>query len=210
MRGRPLRCLEPNAPPASPMNHGLLAPQFGLGRILRADADEPSKPVAQPLREPVSPTASGPTILVKRRRHLAGAEATGDAQDTHPPPEVRGQRVYRLDVPPQAVSSGDPAPSAQVVQAVAAEAAPDVVAQAAARSPSRRPRQVVRKPTLIRHEVFEPSPASHADGEAARRSADRAEIQVAMQRLGATLDMLVRGHDAYDALDRHLIALGVR
>jgi hypothetical protein len=191
------------------MNHGLLAPQFGLGRIPRADADEPSKPVAEALREPVSTATSGPTILVKRRRHLVGAEDLGDARNAPAPPEVRGQRVYRLDVQPAAVSSADAAPAAPVEHAVAVGSAPDVVPEAAAPSPSRRPRQLVRKPTLIRHEVFEPRPPSHADGEAACRTTERAEIHVAMQRLGATLDALVRGHDAYDALDKHLSALGV-
>lgn len=211
------------------MNRGFLAPQFGLGRMARSELDEAFKPAPQPAPGAVPPT-QGPTVIVKRRRHLPGAGADAAHPPAEVPAEARTQKVYRLDAaqPLQAAQAPQAPQPASPAESVSPALAPPAVqgAQPAGAgddgprvSPARRRRDSVRQPTLVRHVVFEPPPArpeagaSMAGGrEVGRqvgREVGRAEVLAAMEHLGGMLDALVRGRDAYLALDEHLSALGI-
>jgi hypothetical protein len=195
------------------MNHGLLAPQFGLGRISQSEVDDPFGKSDRPVLSAAASGSAGPTVTVKRRRHAAGAETMADLQPTQAAPELRGQRVFRLDVQPMGVSSAEHASPLPIKGEIRSEEAAKTAPETPPASPVRSRRALVRKPTLIRHEVFEPVSESVSDAteamKAAAASADKAAVFAAMRQLGLTLDALGRASDAYAALDRHLNALGV-
>lgn len=181
------------------MKPGLLAPQFGLGRITAPSHDEPA-PAAPPAgaRSPATPT-----IILKRRRLVEDPRAAPDGTAGSAPSEAKQPKVHRVD------ALLPPAPESRPAEA---EASGAVLAFPAAKP--RRRQDPVRHPTLIRHVVFDtPPPQEDAAGAAAPPATEAGvsgkDVHAAMARLGDTLDALVRARDAYVDLDRHLRKLRI-
>jgi hypothetical protein len=180
------------------MKLGLLAPQFGLGRITPAARDEPvpAPPTA------TAPAPAGPTIILKRRRLVEDPRAASNADAGGVPAGAKLPKVHRLDalLPPAPES---PPAAAEERSAVAPLPAPK----------PRRRQDPVRHPTLIRHVVYETPPPQQAPGDEAAPAAEGGvsgkDVHAAMARLGETLDGLIRAHDAYVELDRHLRKLRI-
>jgi hypothetical protein len=182
------------------MKLGLLAPQFGLGRITQTARDEPV-PAPPPATAP-APAPAGPTIILKRRRLVEDPRAASNADAGSVPAGAKLPKVHRLDalLPPPPES---PPAAAEERSAVAPLPAPK----------PRRRQDPVRHPTLIRHVVYETPPPQQAPGDeaapAAEGSVSGKDVHAAMARLGETLDGLIRAHDAYVDLDRHLRKLRI-
>ena len=180
------------------MKPGLLAPQFGLGRVTPAARDEPA-----PGPAPAMTTATAaPTIILKRRRLLEDPKAALNGAAGALPPEAKQPKVHRLDalLPPPMES-----PPAATDERSAAVPLP-------APKPRRR-KDPVRHPTLIRHVVYETPPPKEGPADEATPAAGGGvsgkEVHAAMARLDATLDGLIRAHDASAELDRHLRTLRI-
>jgi hypothetical protein len=180
------------------MKLGLLAPQFGLGRITPTARDEPA-PEVQPAPTP-SPAA--PTIILKRRRLVEDPRSAANGEAGSVPPEAKQPKVHRLDALLLPVPES-PAAAADESNVVVPRPTPK----------SRRRKDPVRHPTLIRHVVYETPPPREAPGDEAAPAAEGGvsgkEVHAAMARLGETLDGLIRAHDAYADLDRHLRKLRI-
>lgn len=177
------------------MKLGLLAPQFGLGRITPTARDEPA-PEVQPAPTP-SPAA--PTIILKRRRLVEDPRSASNGEAGSVPTEAKQPKVHRLD------ALLPPAPESPAAAGGADESS--VVVPLPTPKPRRR-KDPVRHPTLIRHVVYEKPPPREAPGDEAAPVAEGGvsgkEVHAAMARLGETLDGLIRAHEAYADLDRHL------
>jgi hypothetical protein len=174
------------------MNHGLLAPQFGLlGRSL-----EDAKPFD-------TPASAAPTVIVKRRRTLSVVTPTdtGEPAAKVAEPAVKEARVFRLDT-----SSPSEQPTATAVAPVEHVQATPNTEVSAPQSPAhpprlRRRRDPVRKPTLLSHIVYESpgvsdSPLTAADTESTSFDHDARtheppvslkDVEAAMARLNETL-----------------------
>ena len=180
------------------MKLGLLAPQFGIGRITPTAHDEPA-PEVQPS---TTLNPAGPTIILKRRRLVEDPRSASNGEAGTVPAEAKRPKVHRLD------ALLPPAPESPPVAA-----GDDGSVAPSAGSKPRRRQDPVRHPTLIRHEVYETPPPKEGPGNEARSAAQGSvsgkELHAAMARLDATLDGLIRAQDASAELDRHLRRLRI-
>jgi hypothetical protein len=198
------------------MDHGFLAPQFGLGRSLSTDL------------------ASGPTVVVKRRRQLEiPTTGSGQAGPACAPSKV--PKVYRLALTtaPQreayeleAVADTHDAGAAGRQKVEALEPQQDLRA-ASGRRRRRRRRDLLRVPTLVQHVVFERArdaldvheateigrPPLPRDGASITppmlEAGDPQKWRDALAVLDAELRKAVRAEQAYLALDEALRSVGI-
>lgn len=193
------------------MSHGLLAPQFGLGRIPTPDTDTAQRPASRDgLTAAAVFSGTGPTVVVKRRRLPAGPEALfGDAAEPATP--LKAPKVYRLA--PLAASgageaSGEPTSPAS---GASVEIATDTGTSALPKL--RRRRDATRQPTLLKHVVVErPAPVPALERAVGHGDADKMDFQAArcaLKELDAALLRVARAQEAFRALDEHLRALGI-
>ena len=189
------------------MNHGLIAPQFGLGGVPRSDLEKAFQP-APSTALGGSDQRQGPTVVIKRRRLVAEAEL-GEGPPAAVPAEGKRRKVYRLDQP--AATFGSSAPTAIVEAGGKTSGDASAGSELSKMPPVRRRRDPIRQPTLVRHVVFETPPHERPEVEPSIvvGGASRAEVLAAMEDLRRLLDALVRGRDAYLALDEYLSVLGV-
>lgn len=199
------------------MTPGLLAPQFGLGRSVRAEPREACESAIQHESVASGFSRSGPVVVVKRRRMLERSDAV-PLDEHQAPTEVRSSKVHRLPAPAgEALASIDHGRPASV------DGDADGVLSVAQdpRIGRGRRQDSARSPTLIRHEVFESS-ASGPEPEPepvqqpsmperllASPEVSMADVLDAMARLRSTTDAMVRARAAFIALDMHLTALGL-
>jgi len=206
------------------MHSGLIAPQFGLGRISKSGLDdEPPAPAPRQAAAPAAAAPGGPTVILKRRRHVQGAAASAPLEPGQAPMQARPQKVFRLDAQRLVPAAENPPPVPPEPE-FKAEAAAPVASEAVPAAKARRRKDPVQQPTLVRHVVFEPPPPAPAGSPASalpdttpesepqpqpHAGVGRTQVLAAMDRLRTTLDGLVRARDAFADLDEHLIGLGV-
>lgn len=183
------------------MNHGLLAPQFGVGRVDGPDPDRGQHPAAKDVWGTSHP-GSGPTVTIKRRRLVEPSAV----ESTHPPSSapVKAPKVFKLQV--QATQSNLKVERSE----------PDAEPTPPAATTFRRRRDPSRKPTLVQHIVFE---QPKAEPQAAVQLADQHEnaaipklnskkLRSALERLDEELRRSARCREAAGALDAHFKRLG--
>jgi hypothetical protein len=193
------------------MSHGLLAPQFGLGRIPTPDSDTAQRPAPRDgLTAAAVFSGNGPTVVIKRRRLAAGPEALfGDA--AAPAAPHKAPKVYRL-VPLTASDAGE-APGQLASPGSGATVDITTDAGAPALPKLRRRRDSTRQPTLLKHIVVErPAPVPAPERAVAPDDAGKMDFQAArgaLKELDAALLRVARAQQAFRALDEHLRALGI-
>jgi hypothetical protein len=188
---RPLLSSEATVAP-HPMNHGLLAPQFGIGGIAAEIPD--AERATTEIRKPID---NGPTIVVKKRRLIRTHEASSSSAEA----QAKLPKVYRLELQ---ASGALPLLDAGVALSHVAERPPV----------SRRTRRTdpARQPVLVKHVVYERPPLAPAGD---RLPADEPQkigakaLREALRELDAVLAHAVRADQAYRALDELLLDLGV-
>lgn len=192
------------------MNHGLLAPQFGLGRIGSPDTAAAEWPSARDGKPSAGSSATGPTVIFKRRRLLECPETVfvDAAVSTMP---HKAPRVHRL-ASIACTTTGE----AHVQPTQLACDAPAERATATASTTLRklrRRRDPTRLPTLLQHIVIERPAESHsAKSDVEQGDADRVDIMSVrrcLKQLDAALAEAARAQEAFRALDEHLRALGI-
>lgn len=181
------------------MNHGFLAPQFGLGRSSTQAPEEGAYPTA---KSPWGPTApeSGPTVTFKRRRLVEGPDV---AQEGAPTTPAKAPKVFTLQA-----SAPLPTPPREAERAdhTAVDAEPPSVPKL------RRRRDPSRAPTLVQHVVFQPEPpvaaAAGVDPPEHHQVADTKVPRKASMKPDAAPGTATRRRDAAAALDAHFKRLG--
>lgn len=169
------------------MNHGVLAPQFGVMRHASYEAEQAFAPGP-------APGAVAPTVIVKRRRTFEAVAPPGEVATLaasvdnqvdagtaiSEPVKDRGPKVFRLDtsepdpIPglqasptPAEVNTSSDGPSVAVPASVVVPAAPAAVRH-------RRRRDPLRAPTLVQHLVFD-NPSASSGGAVATQGEGVAE-----------------------------------
>ena len=171
------------------MNHGLLAPQFGLVRHVQPDENFAFEQRSQ-----------APTVIVKRRRILEGL-TTVQAEVEPSPPVQREPKVYRRETVESKVASSSQEGGPEASVSTAEPTAPAVVRR-------RRSRDPLRAPSQVQHVVFETRPAQEAVSAAELLSFDMTsaaeyrEVQEALQHLREEVSKLLEGRRAIDSLTR--------
>lgn len=180
------------------MNHGFLAPQFGLGRSSTQAPDEGAYPTAT---SPWGPTApeSGPTVTFKRRRLVEGPDV---AQEDVPTTPAKAPKVFTLQAP----ALPNPPRETERADHTAVDAeAPSVPKLRRRRDPS-------RAPTLVQHVVFQPEPPVAAVAGVERPEHHQADSTKAPRKASIKSDAApgtaTRRRDAAIALDAHFRRLG--
>jgi hypothetical protein len=192
------------------MNHGLFAPQFGLGRISPSDTPAAEGRGARSAMPSPGSSATGPTVIFKRRRLLEGSETVLDdaaIASTH----HKAPKVYRLtSIAPTATTEAE-VQSTSFASDGPAEGATEV-ASPVLQKPRRR-RDPTRQPTLLRHVVIEPPAEAYSTESAAEQRDDKRGDSIAvrgsLKQLDAVLEEVARAQEAFRALDEHLRALGI-
>jgi hypothetical protein len=176
------------------MNHGFLAPQFGLGRASTHRAEEGANPTAKA----PAPTGggNGPTVTFKRRRLLEGPDIRPNEAPVAP---VKAPKVFTLQAPAAPARPLEPAAVDAPVQA-APLSAPKV----------RRRRDPSRAPTLVQHLVFqhEAPAAAVAEADPPEDRSLHAKLRPAAVEPDAELRTSTRCREAALALDAHFKRLG--
>lgn len=178
------------------MNHTLLAPQFGIGSVVNFTQDGD---VALSIERVQSPLVAGPTVVVKRRRLLIAGEANTDRNANALAP-ARTPKVYRLDT--QAKQATIEAFGDQVT-------VPQADAISAVRQSRSRRLDPSRRPTLVKHVVYDSPPPIEAAPPAESPSARYGRLRDALRELDEALDRTARAQRAYSQLDDLLTSLGV-
>lgn len=181
------------------MNHGLLAPQFGVGRADDNDPDQDAHPAAKGLWSPTAP-GSGPTVTIKRRRLVESPAVESERTSTAP---AKTSKVFTLQNAPM---QPRPLERAEAIPALELASAPS----------ARRRRDPLRKPTLVQHIVFEhPKVEPPTADQPAVRPEDAASPKVSAKALRGALEKLdeelrrsTRCREAAMALDAHFKRLG--
>jgi hypothetical protein len=192
------------------MNHGLFAPQFGLGRIASSDTAAAERPAARNGTPSSASSATGPIVIFKRRRLLEGSGNVlvdaAIASTSHKAP-----KVYRLtSIAPTATDEAHVQPT-QLASDAPAKRATDI-ASPTLRKPRGR-RDPTRQPTLLQHVVIErPAVSYSAEGAAVQGDAEKVDsmtVRGCLKQLDAALGQVARAQEAFRALDEHLRALGI-
>ena len=179
------------------MTDGVIAPQFGIFRVFAThQVEDPATVLPVPRRS--SPTNEGPTVIVKRRRHIE-APAQQDFDQRTPAAEHKESKVFLLR-----------ADRALGQLAVEQRPSPEVppAEQAASALPAAMPRMRRRRdphkaPTLLQHVVFERSEPDACDAdELLDLSAPRGyrELNQALTQLRKTLAHLIEGRRILEQL----------
>jgi hypothetical protein len=192
------------------MNHGLLAPQFGLGRIALPDTATTERPSARNGMPSSDSSATGPTVIFKRRRLLEGAETlVGEASTPSTSPKT--PKVYRLAAA-ASLAAGDAA-SAQVASLASKAPQTGTSAEQSVTTKLRRRRDPTRQPTLLKHVVVKPPVEPCLSGSPILPSevgvGDAQAVRDALKELDAALGRVTRAQETFRALDEHLSALGI-
>jgi hypothetical protein len=193
------------------MSHGLLAPQFGLGRIPTPDTETAQRPASRDVLTAAAVfSGPAPTVVIKRRRLPAGPETLfGDG--AAPATPLKAPKVYRL-APLMASGAGEaPGQPTSSASGAAVEITADIGAPAHPKL--RRRRDSTRQPTLLKHVVVErPAPVPPPERTNAQGDGDKIDFQAArgaLKELDAALLRVARAQEAFRALDEHLRALGI-
>lgn len=193
------------------MSHGLLAPQFGLGRIPTPDTDIAQRPSSRDVLTAAAVfSGPAPTVVIKRRRLPADPETlSGDA--AAPATPHKAPKVYRLA--PVVASGAGEAPGQATLPP--SDATTEISTDIGVPAPPklRRRRDATRQPTLLKHVVVErPAPDRPPEPAVGPGEADKIDLRAArgaLQELDSALLRVARAQEAFRALDEHLRALGI-